>query len=149
MKKNEVSTLLNKIKGYYNSQFFIDEYVTEAWVEEMKPYELEDAIEHLKEYLKQYPEIAPKPHIFTKGLLTPEEKRKYRNSDLTVACQLCGRWMPLEDYDEHYNKCLDIEYLITVAKEKNQYITRSDLEEYPKATIDKLLKKYEPEKVEL
>lgn len=149
MNKAETNKLLNKIKGYYNSQFFIDEYVIDAWTETMKPYELEDAIEHLQTYLKSFPEIAPKPHTFKKGLYTPEEKSKYRNSDLTVACQLCGRWMPLEEYDTHYGKCLDIEYLVNVAKEKGQNITRDDLEEYPQATIDKLLRKYEPKGFEL
>ena len=149
MKKTEVSTLLNKIKGYYNSQFFIDDYVMEAWTDTLKPYELNDAIEHIQKYIKEFPDIAPKPHTFIKGLLTPEEKEKYRNSEFTVACQLCGRWLPLNEYDEHYGKCLDIEYLVMVAKQKGQDITREDLEEYPKSTIDKLLKKYEPEKVEL
>jgi hypothetical protein len=149
MKKTETEKLLNKIKGYYNSQFFIDEYVLDAWNETLKPYELEDALEHIQKYIKECPDIAPKPHTFIKGLLTPEEKSKYRNSDFTVACQLCGRWMPIEEYDSHYGKCLDIEYLINVAKEKGQNITRADLEEYPQTTIDKLLKKYEPKGFEL
>lgn len=149
MNKVETKKLLDTIKGYYNSQFFIDEYVINAWTDTMKPYELEDAIEHLQNYLSQYPEIAPKPHIFKKGLLTFEEKQRYRNNDLIVACQLCGRWMPLTEYDSHYDKCLDIEYLVNVAKEKGQDITRSDLEQYPRSTIDKLLKKHEPKKVDL
>ena len=149
MNKAETKKLTNLIKGYYNAQFFIDDYVLEAWYEQLKPYELEDAIEHIKEYLKQNPDTPPKPHTFTRGLLTPEEKRKYRNSDYTVACQLCGRWMPLQEYDSHYDKCLDIEYLIKVAKERGQDITREDLEFYPQETINKLLKKYEPKKVEL
>ena len=79
-------------------------------------------------------------------------KEKLEPIDYTkieVACQLCGKWLRVWDYDEHYEKCLDIEYLVMVAKQKGQDITREDLEEYPKSTIDKLLKKYEPEKVEL
>lgn len=149
MNKAETKKLTNLIKGYYNAQFFIDDYVLEAWYEQLKPYELEDAIEHIQEYLKQNPDTPPKPHTFTRGLLTTEEKRKYKHSDYTVACQLCGRWMPLEEYDSHYSKCLDIEYLVNVAKERGQEITRQDLEEYPQTTIDKLLKKYEPKKAQL
>ena len=148
MKKTETNKLLNKIKGYYNSQFFIDDYVMDAWTETMKPYELEDAIEHIQEYIKEFPDIAPKPHTFARGLLTTEEKQKYRNSDYTVACQLCGRWLPLEEYDTHYEKCLDIEYLIHVAKERGNDITREDLEYYPQETINKLLNKYKPKKVQ-
>ena len=52
MNKAETNKLLNKIKGYYNSQFFIDEYVIDAWVETLEPYDFEDAEEHIKEYLK-------------------------------------------------------------------------------------------------
>ena len=149
MNKSETKKLTNLIKGYYNTQFFIDDYVLEAWYEQLKPYELEDAIDHLQTYLKTYPDIAPKPHTFIRGLYTPEEKKKLHNNDFTVACQLCGRWMPLGEYDEHYGKCLDIEYLVNVAKQKGEKITREDLEEYPQTTIDKLLKKYGPEKVNL
>lgn len=149
MNKNETKKLTNLIKGYYNTQFFIDDYVLQAWYEQLKPYEYDDAIDHLQTYLKTFPDIAPKPHTFIRGLLTPEEKQKYKHTDIRVACQLCGRWMPLNEYDEHYGKCLDISYLVMVAKQNGQDITREDLEEYPQSTIDRLLKKYEPEKVEL
>lgn len=149
MNKNETKKLTNLIKGYYNTQFFIDDYVLQAWYEQLKPYEYDDAVEHLQTYLRTYPDIAPKPHTFIRGLLTPEEKQKYKNTDIRVACQLCGRWMPLDEYDEHYGNCLDISYLVMVAKQKGHDITREDLEQYPKSSIDKLLKKYEPEKVEL
>lgn len=149
MNKNETKKLTNLIKGYYNTQFFIDDYVLQAWYEQLKPYEYDDAIDHLQTYLKTFPDIAPKPHTFIRGLLTPEEKQKYKNTDIRVACQLCGRWMPLNEYDEHYGKCLDISYLVMVAKQNGQDITREDLEEYPQSTIDRLLKKYQPEKVEL
>ena len=39
MKKNEVNKLVNTIKGYYNSQFFVDDYVLDAWYETLKDYE--------------------------------------------------------------------------------------------------------------
>ena len=149
MNKVETKKLTDKIKGYYNSQFFVDEFVIDAWYEQLKQYDLQDAIEHIQVYIKQYPDIAPKPHTFIKGLLTPEEKAKYRNSEYTVACQLCNRWMPIEEYDTHYGKCLDIEYLVNIARQKGQDITRQDLEDYPQTTIDKLLKKYEPKGFEL
>lgn len=149
MNKNETKKLTNLIKGYYNTQFFIDDYVLQAWYEQLKPYEYDDAVEHLQTYLRTYPDIAPKPHTFIRGLLTPEEKQKYKNTDIRVACQLCGRWMLLDEYDDHYGTCLDISYLVMVAKQKGHDITREDLEQYPKSSIDKLLKKYEPEKVKL
>ena len=143
--KNEVKKLLNKIKGYYNSQFFIDEYVIDAWEETMKPYELEDAIEHIQQYVKEFPDIAPKPHTFKKGLYTHEEKQIIKNSKYTVECNLCHRWMPLNKYDAHYGRCLDIQYLLDVAKQKGEKYTREELENCKPLVIDKLIEKYPPQ----
>lgn len=149
MTKGETNKLLNTIKGYYNSQFFLDEDIIRVWIEEMTPYELDDAIEHLKEYLKEYPDTPPRPHIFKKGLLTIEEKEKRKNAKYTVECNLCHRWMSLEEYDEHYGRCLDIQYLVSVAKSKGKTITREELENQKDSVIEDLLKKYPPEKLTL
>lgn len=148
MRKSEVSKLLNKIKGYYNSQFFIDEYVTEAWIESLDPYEYEDAEEHIKEYLKECPDIAPKPHTFIKGMLTREQKIQLANEKYFVECNLCHKWMGMKQYEEHYERCLDIEYLVNVAKQKGEEYTRKDLEQCKLEVIDRLINKYPPKKVD-
>lgn len=144
MTKNETKTLLNKIKGYYNSSFFVDEYVIEAWTDTMTPYDLEDAIEHIQEYVKEFPNDPPKPQTFKRGLYTHDEKVRLRESKFTVECNLCHRFMPLEEYDEHYGKCLDIQYLVSVAKQKGEDYSREDLENQPERVINGLLNKYQP-----
>lgn len=142
MKKSEIIKLLNKIKGYYNSQFFIDDDVLNAWEEQLQNYDYEDCVEHLKEYLREYPDKPPKPHTFIRGIITKEEKAK--NIGYTVQCNLCQRWMSLETYDKHYGKCLDIEYLLGIAKQKGEKYTREDLENCTQNILDKLLNKYLP-----
>ena len=149
MNKTEAKKLTDKIKGYYNSQFFVDDYVLEAWYETMKPYDLDDAIEHIQTYVKEFPDIPPKPHTFKRGLYTHEEKMRIKNSDFTVQCNLCGRWMSLDDYDSHYDKCLDIQYLESVAKQKGETFTREDLENQPDRVIDALLSKYQPKQCKI
>lgn len=149
MKKAEVSNLLNEIRGYYNMQFSIDEYVIDAWLESMKPYDYEDAKQHLQEYLKEFPTTPPRPHTFKNGLYTPEEKEQMKNTNYTIQCNLCGRWMSLKAYDEHYGRCLDIQYLLSIAKQKGEKYTREDLENCRPAVIDKLLEKYPPKKISL
>ena len=144
MNKMEVQKLTNLIKGYYNSQFFIDEYVVEAWYVSMKPYEYDDAVKHIQEYLKEYPDTPPKPHTFKKGLYTKEEKEKIKNSSYIVQCNLCNRFLTLSEYDNHYERCLDIEYLLNIAKQKGEQYTRVDLENCKPMVIDKLLEKYVP-----
>lgn len=149
MNKTEAKKLTDKIKGYYNSQFFVDDYVLEAWYETMKPYDLDDAIEHIQTYVKEYPDIPPKPHTFKRGLYTHEEKMRIKNSDFTVQCNLCQRWMSLDDYDSHYDKCLDIQYLESIAKQKGEVFTREDLENQPDRVIDGLLSKYKPKQCKI
>ena len=63
---------------------------------------------------------------------------------IEVACQLCGKWMRVWQYDEHYARCLDIEYLASIAEQKGENFTRKDLEECRPEVIDKLIKKYPP-----
>lgn len=145
MNKVETKKLISIIKGYYNNQFFVDEFVTQAWIDTMEHYDLDDSIEHLKEYLKEYPDTPPKPHIFIKGMLTIKQKQSHE--DLIVACQSCGKWLNLSEYDSHYDRCLTIDYLYRIVKEKGANITREELEQYPQDTIDKLYRKYEPTEV--
>ena len=144
MTKSETQKLINKIKGYYNSQFFIDNDVLEAWSETLKNYELDDAVDHLQIYLREYPDVAPKPHTFIRGLKTREEKERIRNSKFVIRCNLCQREMPLQEYEEHYEKCLDIQYLVSVAKEKGETCKREDIENQPQRVINGLLQKYVP-----
>jgi len=148
MTKNETKTLLSKIKGYYNSQFFIDEYVIDAWYETMKPYDLEDAIEHIQVYVKENSDVAPKPQTFKRGLLTHEEKMRYRNSKYVVNCNLCKRLMSFQEYEDHYGRCLGIQYLLGITKNKNLDLTREQLESYSPHILNKLIEKYKPKEVE-
>lgn len=61
-----------------------------------------------------------------------------------VECNLCHRFMKISEYDEHYGKCLDIQYLESVAKQKGEVFTRKDLENCRQDIINKLLDKYPP-----
>jgi hypothetical protein len=147
MNKMEAKKLTDKIKGYYNSQFFIDEYVIDAWYETMKPYDLEDAIEHIQSYTRDYPDTPPRPHTFKRGLYTTEEKERMRNANYTIECNLCHRWISIQDYDDHYSKCLDITYLVDVAKQKGEEYSREDLENCTDKVIERLISKYPPKKL--
>lgn len=149
MNKMEAKKLTDKIKGYYNSQFFIDEYVIDAWYETMKPYDLEDAIEHIQSYIRDYPDTPPRPHTFKRGLYTAEEKERMRNANYTVECNLCHRWISIQDYDDHYSKCLDITYLVDVAKQKGEEYSREDLENCTDKVIERLISKYPPKKLDI
>ena len=147
MNKSETKNLLSKFKGYYNNQFFIDEDIINVWVEEMEPYDYDDALEHIKEYVKEFPDNAPRPHIFKRGLYTHEQKQQMKDCKYTVECNLCHRWMPFEEYERHYERCLDIQYLVNIAKQKGLNLTREELENQRNEVIVGLLNKYPPTKL--
>lgn len=65
-----------------------------------------------------------------------------------IECNLCHRWMKIRMYELHYDRCLDIQYLISIAKQKGEEFTREDLENCKSEVIDKLLAKYPPKKLE-
>ena len=52
--------------------------------------------------------------------------------------------MSLDQYDSHYDKCLDIQYLIGIAKQQGKDLPREDLESAKPEIIRKLMEKYEP-----
>ena len=60
---------------------------------------------------------------------------------IKVQCNLCNRWMPFEMYELHYEKCMDIQYLVNIAKQKGEKFTREDLENCRSEIIERLLKK--------
>lgn len=63
-----------------------------------------------------------------------------------VNCNLCGKLMTIYEYENHYEKCMDIEYLVSVAKEKGEEFGREDLEDCRRDVIEKLMNKYPPKK---
>lgn len=62
-----------------------------------------------------------------------------------VECNLCHRFMTFPEYERHYDDCLDIEYLVSIAKQKGELFTREDLEGCRKDVLERLLIKYNPQ----
>lgn len=147
MTKAEVSSFVKKIKAYYNYFNIEDEEIFNEWVNKLRPYETEDVEKKLEEHLVgEKADEVPKLHFITRYLKTKEEKERYKGEYL-VRCNLCGREMYYSEYERHYGKCLDIEYLVSIAKQKGEYYTREDIEDCKQEVIDKLLAKYPPNKI--
>lgn len=73
-----------------------------------------------------------------------EEIDIYRDK---VNCNLCGKLMTIYEWERHYDKCLMLGYLVSVAKSKGLDFTREDLEEYGMDSLNKLYDKYPPESI--
>lgn len=147
MEFQEVKKLGTNIKAYYN-YFSLDKDTLQVWKEKLSDYDYEDVLKKLEQHLKsEEAKELPQLHYLLRGLLTTKQKQQSKGKHI-VECNLCHRWMSIDEYDAHYGKCLDIEYLVNVAKSKGESIEREDIENCRQDVIDKLLKKYEPKKVE-
>lgn len=148
MELQEVKNLVSNIKAYYH-YFSLDKDTLPVWKKKLENYDYEDVLRKLEEHLKgeQSKEI-PQLHFLLRGLLTTKQKQQNKGK-YVVECNLCHRWMSIKEYDEHYGKCLDVEYLVNVAKTKGEDIKREDIENCRQDVINKLLEKYPPKKITL
>lgn len=145
MEPTEVKKLVSKIKAYYY-YFTLEKESLNEWNYKLKDYDFDDVYKRVEEHLtSEQRKEPPQLHYLVNGLLTNKQKKK--KNELIVACQNCGRWLPLSEYDQHYNLCLDIEYLIRVAREKGTNLDRAELEDCKREIIDKLLAKYPPKEI--
>ena len=110
MKKPEVVNFLEKIKVYYPT-FTINDMVRHEWIEKLTPYDYEDCYNKLNEYLdSEYSKEPPKPNWLIKYIKTTEEKS--RKTNYIVQCQMCGKYIPLEEYDPHYKRCSSAQTIV-------------------------------------
>ena len=145
MEPMEVKRIVSKIKAYYY-YFSLEKDSLNEWNYKLRDYDYEDVSERVEEHLKgEQRKEPPQLHYLISGLLTKEQKRK--KNELIVACQNCGRWLPLSEYNQHYDLCLDIEYLVRVAREQGKNLDRAELENCKRDIIDKLLAKYPPNEI--
>lgn len=149
MTKAETIKFMKKIKSYY-SNFSIEDYVIEEWVERLKDYELKDLLEKFEQHLNgEYALEPPKLHFLIKYLKTKEEKEK-TSHDYLVRCNLCGDEMYLSELDsKHYRKCLLVSSLVKILKKEGKDVTYEELNEYDIPTLRKVFDKYRPLKKNL
>lgn len=147
MTKEETNRVFKKIKAYYY-YFDLDKDSIKLWIEKLLPYSFEDVDSRIEEHIiGEERNNVPKIQDLIRHLMTEEQKSE-SSDDYIVQCRLCHRWLPLTEYDEHYDRCLSISYLVSVAKQKGETFTRQDLENCREDILNKLYEKYKPENIE-
>lgn len=142
MKKSEVNSLVKKIKAYY-PDFYLQDGSIDVWYEKLEPYDAMDLDNKLSQHLQSdYKDKAPYLHYLTKYLKTQQEKQQSKIEDRDVACNLCGDWMPLSKYDNHYDKCLSIRTLQRWLRNKGKEVGYKELDELDNNTFEKVYEKY-------
>lgn len=104
MNREQVRQLFKRIQSNYPN-FIIDDYKITEWAKELKDYDEVDVHKKLEEHMRneQYGNQEPKVYFLTKYLKTIKEKNtviKYN-----VHCPICGKYVNLEQYEDHYVKC--------------------------------------------
>lgn len=116
MELKDVKIILKRIQVNYPS-FINDSYTQSEWYKELKDYDLEDIMKKLEEHMRseQYGNNIPKVYFLTKYLRTTKEKNK--TEKYLMQCSICKEFIPEEQYDKHYERCLDVEYIVKKRKE--------------------------------
>lgn len=124
MEKKQVSEILKRINSNY-PDFVVDEYKQKEWYNELKDYDYEDVMRKVEEHLRseEYGKFPPKLYFLTKYLHTITEKNTKTN--YLLKCSICGNDIPEAEYDNHYGRCMDIEYIDGILKKYfNKKVTK-------------------------
>ncbi len=146
MTLSETKELLTIIKSNYQ-HFSLDNGIGDYWYSVLKDYDMEEVLTNILNHIESdnYKEL-PNPHQMVKGLNTYNEKQQKSKiyTNYQVSCSLCGKWMPLEYIEKHQQRCLDIEYLLSVSNKINKPTKRETLEQLTDEQLEKMCKKYPP-----
>lgn len=138
MDRKESKQIIDKIKTFRQSFLATDEVYT-GWYEILKNYRYEDVDKKLDEYFKESSNFGqyPDAYYLTKYLKTEEELSK--TQEVKARCSLCGKEMPYNNLEEHYDRCSSIDY---VYRESRKYLHKTfdkdKLWAMDKQTFDKL-----------
>lgn len=116
MELKDVKIILKRIQINYPS-FINDTYVQSEWYKELKDYDIEDVMKKLEEHMRssEYGNSIPKLYFLTKYLKTAKEKQNIEHYELQ--CPICEKFINEEKYDKHFERCIDVEYIINKRKE--------------------------------
>ena len=151
MKKNETMEILKRIKSNYQD-FTVDEYKKNEWYKELKDYDFEDVMRKVEEHMRseEYGKFPPKLYFLTKYLQTTVQKNTRTN--YLLQCRICGEYVPEQIYDEHYQRCIDTDFMIRMKekysktktskeiRDKFMNLSQNEFESYYLEFLDKLYK---------
>lgn len=110
MTREEVKSIVDKIQ-VYRQTFLITNNVYQEWNRILEPYDYDDVNNKLNEFFKNGDNFGRYPDAYqlTKHLMKATEKSK--NKGMKIACKNCNRFLSIEEYDTHFDKCNSINYL--------------------------------------
>jgi hypothetical protein len=133
MNIEQVTEMLNYILSIYPKTFKFDKQMVNVWYNELQQYDYEDVKISLEELLKKdYPPVLTQ---ITKGLRKIYDKNNIEQA--TMLCPRCRKPLTKEEYDEHFDRCSSIDYMIRETKKWfKREITRKFLWSMSKEEFD-------------
>ena len=131
MDRIETQKIINKIKTFRQS-FLVERDTVDNWVNVLKDYDYKDVDEKLDEYFRESKNFGqyPDPYYLTKYLVKSNEK--FSMSNITIKCSLCGKTVLQAKYQEHYDRCSSVDYVIRMNKRfYHRSLNRYALEKLP------------------
>lgn len=143
MSEDEIYELLERIRIYYQHMTRSDA-INDEWFKILRKYKAEDVNSGFDSYLKdeRNRNRIPMPQDLISGLLTIEGQKEKNNDNFKMDCQLCHKFMTLDEYNNHYSKCSSITYLLTLFKKRDMNVSREELENLDEKTFKGVYEKY-------
>lgn len=140
MNTKEVKELLEKIDIHYGTEYSTNKNLILEWQKELKKYDSDDVFRKLEEHLKSnFSNIPPKLYFLVKDLKTPKEKLNLNN--LNIICTYCKSIVNVLDYDRHYERCMEIDY---IARNVKKYLNQEvNISEYRLMSDDDIKKRFD------
>lgn len=142
MTYTDTKEVLRRIKSNYQS-FVNDDYVLKEWYKELKNYDLEDVMEKLEQHMRseEYGSTIPKLYFLTKYLKKTKDKGIIEK--FSIQCSICGEFVSEEQYDKHFERCLDVEYIVKKRKKLFEKDTdKAEIKRYKSLSEDIFDNKY-------
>lgn len=108
------------------------------WFRVLEPYDYEDVNKKLDDYFKNGDNFGKYPDVYYLIKFLKKHDEKVKLNGIAIKCQICGKTVDLNDYDQHYDRCSSIEYLCAMSsKYFNQTLNKSKMIKADKETFDK------------
>lgn len=142
MNKEETMKLLEKIKTFRQS-FLVKKDTVDNWLNVLKDYDYKDVDQKLDEYFRESKNFGqyPDPYYLTKYLIKTDEK--FSMSNIMIKCPLCFKTISQTKYDDHYDRCSSVDYVIRMYKKYyHRKLNRVELESLSDEKFDEMYWKF-------
>lgn len=111
MTREEVKTIVDKIQ-VYRQTFLITNNVYQEWNRILEPYDYLDVDNKLNDFFQNGDNYGRYPDAYQLVKRLTKVIDKSKNRGMVIGCKNCGRLLPIEEYDAHFDKCNSVDYLV-------------------------------------